>query len=132
MHNLSATNKLQDGGTHFATLLTITSSSSSNSIITCARAPSSMRRTFPPATRAAAPLTSTTEDATALAVAENAWCKRGGRAHFALMRCGGGALHGPARERNTCCGGEVKESVQCAPARSAQLSCFFLLYYSPA
>ena len=28
MYNLSATNKLQDGGTHFATLLTITSSSS--------------------------------------------------------------------------------------------------------
>jgi len=33
MYNLSATNKLQDGGNHFATLLTITSSSSSNSII---------------------------------------------------------------------------------------------------
>jgi len=33
MYNLSATNKLQDGGTHFATLRTITSSSSSNSIL---------------------------------------------------------------------------------------------------
>jgi len=30
MYNVYATNKLQDGGTHFATLLTITSSSSSN------------------------------------------------------------------------------------------------------
>ena len=32
MYNLQATNKLQDGGTHFSTLLTITSSSSSNSV----------------------------------------------------------------------------------------------------
>jgi len=32
-YNISATNKLQDGGTHFVTLLTITSSSSSNSIM---------------------------------------------------------------------------------------------------
>jgi len=33
MYNLSATDKLQDGGTHFATLLTITSSSSSSSVL---------------------------------------------------------------------------------------------------
>jgi len=33
MYILYTTNKLQDGGTHFATLLTITSSSSSNSIL---------------------------------------------------------------------------------------------------
>ena len=33
MYNLSATNKPQDGETLFATLLTITSSSSSNSIM---------------------------------------------------------------------------------------------------
>jgi hypothetical protein len=33
MYCLSATNRLQDGGTHSATLLAITSSSSSNSIL---------------------------------------------------------------------------------------------------
>jgi len=34
MNNLSATNKLQDGKTHFASLLTFTSSSSSNFTMT--------------------------------------------------------------------------------------------------
>jgi len=51
MYNLYATNKLQDRGTHFATLLTITSSSTSNSILQTETelgdAPSSGRESAP-------------------------------------------------------------------------------------